>query len=114
MTKDNVIAVIKGRHILHETVLPTFVQNDTYIAGGIGKNGEEAMDVDEELPFAIGREKSIVSSYFEREVAKLSVPDMQLLLTGPNGETMRYTSLGQTLILRILRIREKCLRKAGV
>ncbi len=37
ITKDNIIKINGGRHLLQEMVVPSFVANDTYLAGGVGE-----------------------------------------------------------------------------
>lgn len=36
MTEENVVRIIKGRHLLQELCVPSFVENDTEIIGGQG------------------------------------------------------------------------------
>ena len=42
MTTDNIIQIHAGRHILQELIAPSYVANDTNIAGGCGACGGEA------------------------------------------------------------------------
>ena len=34
MTDENIINIVGGRHPLQDLVVPTFVENDTYLLGG--------------------------------------------------------------------------------
>lgn len=80
MTKDNVIHIKGGRHILQELTVPSFVANDTHLAGG--KDHGEGEDV----PDTHSGEESQHVNNTQRSQSDLTaaeVPSM-LILTGPN------------------------------
>jgi DNA mismatch repair protein MSH5 len=43
ITEDNVINVVGGRHPLQELVVPTFIENDTFLVGGTNPNYQHEM-----------------------------------------------------------------------
>lgn len=67
MTTQNIIHIVGGRHPLQELVVPSFIANDCYIAGGPG-------DEDEETENEIGT---------ETERNSIEHPST-FILTGPN------------------------------
>ncbi|KAF1930781.1 mismatch repair protein 5 [Didymella exigua CBS 183.55] len=72
MTLENTIQIEKGRHILQERIVPSFVPNDTFVVGGVGANGSDADPQH-------GSSSCLQSSTTSHEGG----PSM-LVLTGPN------------------------------
>lgn len=87
ITTDNIIQIKAGRHILQELTVPSYVANDTNIAGGNSKrkfeNGIEDMEE------SLGNRPHPIFSYASRahdsspQFDASSAPSM-LILTGPN------------------------------
>lgn len=79
MTRDNVVSIKGGRHILQELTVSSFVANDTVLVGGLGDNtqGRDGNDGPETArqrqPSPSNRQTSVVQD----------CPSM-LVLTGPN------------------------------
>ncbi|KAI0838978.1 muts domain V-domain-containing protein [Hypoxylon sp. FL0890] len=67
MTNQNIIHIEEGRHPLQELVVPSFIANDCYIAGGPGEHTEESVN---------GSSPDIERDSIEHPSA--------LVLTGPN------------------------------
>ena len=80
MTTDNVIQIRGGRHILQELVVPSYVANDTNIAGGSGPL------VDDTSPSTSSSEGSQHVSNALRSGAGLGagIAPSMFILTGPN------------------------------
>jgi len=41
MSHDNIINIVGGRHPLQNLVVPTFIENDTYLVGGEGTSSQQ-------------------------------------------------------------------------
>ncbi|PNS19011.1 MutS 5 [Sphaceloma murrayae] len=65
MTEENVLDIRGGRHLLQERTVPTFIANDTYLAGG---NGDHV---------------PMMNAHYITETPEPSQPSM-MLITGPN------------------------------
>ncbi|KAF3049875.1 MutS protein msh5 [Didymella keratinophila] len=72
MTLENTIQVEKGRHILQERTVASFVPNDTFIVGGAGDNGSDA------------DQQRDSSSYLQSSTTSHDGVPSMLVLTGPN------------------------------
>ncbi|KAH6615072.1 muts domain V-domain-containing protein [Boeremia exigua] len=72
MILENSIRIDKGRHILQERTISSFVPNDTFVAGGAGDNGSDA-----------DQQRSSSSYSHGSSVSNEDGPSM-LVLTGPN------------------------------
>jgi DNA mismatch repair protein MSH5 len=44
MSQDNIINIVGGRHPLQNLVVPTFIENDTYLVGGEGTSEQNEKD----------------------------------------------------------------------
>jgi len=80
MTTDNIIQIKGGRHILQELIAPSYVANDTNIAGGRGSCEDEV------LPSAHSSDRSQRVGNAQRsesDFGSSSAPSM-FILTGPN------------------------------
>lgn len=73
MSRDNDIKIQKGRHILQELTVESFVPNDTYLYGGLGD--EEAMSE---------RPNNVSESEVEEVIGPAPDGPSMVLLTGPN------------------------------
>ncbi|KAF1364822.1 mismatch repair protein 5 [Lizonia empirigonia] len=72
MTLENTIQIEKGRHILQERTVPSFVPNDTFIFGGAGGNASDA-----------GQQRDSSGGLQNFSDSQEGGPGM-LVLTGPN------------------------------
>ncbi|KAF2120478.1 muts domain V-domain-containing protein [Lophiotrema nucula] len=75
VTHDNVISVKGGRHLLQELTVPSFVANDTHLAGGCGQEDNEHVD---SLRTRIHPSSSSLRTSKRRDGSST------LILTGPN------------------------------
>ena len=41
MTTENVINIVRGRHLLQELTVPSYVANDAFLRGGPGKESDD-------------------------------------------------------------------------
>ncbi|KAF2428685.1 hypothetical protein EJ08DRAFT_324329 [Tothia fuscella] len=74
MTRENIIRIEGGRHILQELTVGTFIANDTLLVGG--PNSEESTEEESELP-------SYAQTQTETASDAPEGPSM-LIMTGPN------------------------------
>ncbi|KAF2804902.1 uncharacterized protein BDZ99DRAFT_425101 [Mytilinidion resinicola] len=80
LTKDNVVKIKGGRHILQELTVPAFVSNDTDLVGG---HGDDAMEQDG-LESTVDRSSHAPQRSSGRPSAIRSDGASLLILTGPN------------------------------
>ncbi|KAH7130599.1 muts domain V-domain-containing protein [Dendryphion nanum] len=75
MTRNNIIDIHKGRHILQELTVPSFVPNDTILHGGVGAD----------RPIKENFESLINRSYNTSDIEKPREKRQNIMiLTGPN------------------------------
>ncbi|KAJ4380862.1 hypothetical protein N0V86_004224 [Didymella sp. IMI 355093] len=72
MTLENTVQIEKGRHILQERTVASFVPNDTFIVGGAGDNRSDA------------DQQRDSSSYLQNSTTSYESGPSVLILTGPN------------------------------
>ncbi|KAF2706863.1 hypothetical protein K504DRAFT_412485 [Pleomassaria siparia CBS 279.74] len=79
MSRENVLRIKSGRHILQESTVASFVANDTILTGGVGDDaqGRDGEDVSE------AARPDRASSYSQDSGTYEDGPSM-LMLTGPN------------------------------
>lgn len=80
MTKENVVEIKGGRHILQELVVPAFIANDTNLAGGAGR--DDKME-EGDLESLAGRSSHPPKSSTQLSADTENGPS-SLILTGPN------------------------------
>ncbi|CAN9167596.1 unnamed protein product [Alternaria alternata] len=78
MTRENVVRIEGGRHILQELTVPSFVANNTYLRGGEGDRSFEEADGN-----CGTRTQTLTSSAARLAYEHKNSPSM-LVLTGPN------------------------------
>ncbi|EME48663.1 hypothetical protein DOTSEDRAFT_57974 [Dothistroma septosporum NZE10] len=76
MTRDNIIKVKEGRHILQELTVPRFIANDTLLVGGQSSNEEERRQ--RMTPYQAQIDRSQILP------GRSHTGPSMLLLTGPN------------------------------
>ena len=77
VTDENVLNIVGGRHPLQELVVPTFVENDTYLAGG-GQTSEPIGDTPNVL-LLTGANYSGKSVYLKQVFSSPGKVDIRLL-----------------------------------
>ena len=78
LTERNIIHIKAGRHPLQELTVSAFVSNDTYLVGGPGHNGEDAV-----APTSTADQTGIPSTQAVTSRESDQGPSM-VLMTGPN------------------------------